>query len=54
MTNECFQQETGGVSLRDRLLGGLVGLVVGDALGVPAEFKSREALRHAPVRGMTG
>lgn len=32
----------------------VLGLVVGDALGVPAEFKSREELRNHPVREMTG
>lgn len=39
---------------RERLVGCLVGLVVGDALGVPAEFKSRAQLDRAPVREMTG
>lgn len=33
---------------------GIVGLVVGDALGVPVEFKSRKELRQNPVTGMTG
>ena len=33
---------------------GLWGLMVGDALGVPAEFKSREMLRKNPVTEMTG
>lgn len=32
--------------------GGILGFVVGDALGVPAEFMSRSALRKDPVRGM--
>ena len=32
----------------------LLGLAVGDALGVPVEFKSRETLRAAPVTGMIG
>jgi hypothetical protein len=30
-----------GISQRERLLGGLWGALVGDALGVPAEFKVR-------------
>ena len=32
----------------------LFGVAVGDALGVPAEFKSREYLRENPVNDMTG
>ena len=32
----------------------LLGLAVGDALGVPAEFKSRETLKKNPVTEMTG
>ena len=31
---------------------GLWGLMVGDALGVPAEFKDREMLRRMPVMMM--
>lgn len=33
---------------------GIVGLVVGDALGVPVEFKSRRELQENPVTGMRG
>lgn len=33
---------------------GLWGMMVGDALGVPAEFKSREMLRKKPVTEMIG
>lgn len=33
-------------------LGGVMGLAVGDALGVPAEFMSREELGKSPVTGM--
>ena len=32
----------------------LLGIAVGDALGVPVEFKSREYLKENPVIGMTG
>lgn len=35
-----------------RLLGGLYGSLVGDALGVPVEFSSREARKQDPVTGM--
>lgn len=42
------------VALKERIAGGIAGLVVGDALGVPVEFVPREQLRKKPVRGMTG
>ena len=31
-----------------------MGLAVGDALGVPVDFESRENLRNNPVKGMMG
>lgn len=34
---------------QDRILGGLWGAVVGDALGVPVEFRSRAAVQSDPV-----
>lgn len=42
------------VLVRDRIIGGLVGLVVGDALGVPVEFSDRAERDRDPVRGMRG
>ncbi|MCH2518189.1 MAG: ADP-ribosylglycohydrolase family protein [Dehalococcoidia bacterium] len=39
---------------RERILGGLWGAVVGDALGVPVEFQSRNALLAHPVIDMRG
>jgi ADP-ribosylglycohydrolase len=36
------------------VLDGLLGLCVGDALGVPVEFKSRDQLKHHPVTDMLG
>ncbi len=36
------------------VLSGLFGLAVGDALGVPVEFMSRETLDKSPVREMLG
>lgn len=33
---------------------GLYGLCIGDALGVPVEFRSRESLRESPVADMLG
>lgn len=35
-----------------RILGDLFGVAVGDALGVPVEFVSREDLRKKPVANM--
>ncbi len=31
---------------------GIIGLAIGDALGVPAEFKYREELRRKPITNM--
>lgn len=40
--------------LESRLRGGLWGVIVGDALGVPVEFKLRSALDENPVRELQG
>ena len=40
--------------LEGRVLGGLWGAVVGDALGVPVEFTSREERKKDPVTDMRG
>jgi ADP-ribosylglycohydrolase len=42
------------ISKRDRILGGLWGSLVGDALGVPVEFINRETVQHYPVTDMRG
>lgn len=42
------------ISLQDRILGGIWGSLIGDALGVPVEFKSRATVRECPVVGMRG
>ncbi|MBI2578971.1 MAG: ADP-ribosylglycohydrolase family protein [Candidatus Aenigmarchaeota archaeon] len=39
---------------KDCILSGLIGLCVGDALGVPVEFKSRDELSKNPVESMIG
>lgn len=44
----------GAVTLRDRLTGAVLGLVTGDALGVPVEFLSRDEVQFNPVKGMRG
>ena len=41
-------------TMQDRILGGLWGAVIGDALGVPVEFMSREQVRRNPITGMRG
>ena len=35
-------------------LDGMMGLIVGDALGVPVEFEERSELKKDPVTGMEG
>lgn len=42
------------VAKQERILGGLWGAIVGDALGVPVEFTSREERRRDPVTDMRG
>lgn len=42
------------VSLRERVLGGAWGAIVGDALGVPVEFTDREERKKHPVTDMRG
>lgn len=37
---------------KEKLFSGVYGLAVGDALGVPVEFCSREMLERNPVKGM--
>jgi len=41
-------------SRKDRILGGLWGAVIGDALGVPVEFRSRAEVQASPVTEMRG
>lgn len=38
--------------LKDKIKASVLGLAVGDALGVPAEFKSRRELELAPIKEM--
>lgn len=37
---------------KSQVLGGIFGVCIGDALGVPVEFKTREELKHSPVKDM--
>jgi ADP-ribosylglycohydrolase len=40
--------------MKDKILGGIIGFCVGDALGVPVEFINRESLKQNPVTDMRG
>ena len=42
------------LEINDRILGALYGSTVGDALGVPFEFITRDQLQDSPVTGMRG
>ena len=37
-----------------KILSGIMGLCIGDAVGVPVEFKSREFMNKKPVKDMIG
>ena len=39
---------------RERIIGGIMGVVVGDALGLPVQFMSRDEVRRNPVTEMRG
>lgn len=43
-----------GIGWLDRLEGGVLGVVAGDALGLPVQFESREEVALHPVEGMRG
>ena len=47
---ELTTQTANLVKIKD----GIVGFVVGDALGVPVEFESRNKLKDSPVTEMIG
>jgi ADP-ribosylglycohydrolase len=49
-----FHSPTKTWSQRERILGGLWGSLVGDALGVPVEFKDRATVQANRVTGMRG
>jgi ADP-ribosylglycohydrolase len=42
------------MNLLERLQGGILGVAIGDALGVPVEFSSRSHLAKNPVKDMLG
>ena len=42
------------MDLLDTIKGTLFGVAIGDALGVPVEFKSRDYLKNNPVQDIIG
>ncbi len=42
------------MSARNFIKDALLGLAVGDAIGVPVEFRSRKEMEQSPVKGMAG
>lgn len=42
------------MDLRTKIMGGILGVVVGDALGLPVQFQAREDRTLRPVTGMEG
>ena len=40
--------------LKKKYAASIMGLVIGDALGVPVEFVSRDELKETPVTDMIG
>lgn len=42
------------INLKDKILGSIYGVIVGDALGVPVEFQSKTYLKNNPISEMTG
>jgi ADP-ribosyl-[dinitrogen reductase] hydrolase len=52
VTVQCAYQRI--TAARRIAAAGLIGLAVGDALGVPVEFSNRSRLRRKPVTGMRG
>lgn len=42
------------MEIDERIRGALMGLVIGDAIGLPVQFESREARKRKPVTGIEG
>ncbi|WP_298756295.1 ADP-ribosylglycohydrolase family protein [uncultured Psychroserpens sp.] len=42
------------MNLLEKIRGGIIGVAVGDALGVPYEFLSRDEMKERPVKDMVG
>lgn len=48
------KEANSNIDRKSLYLDGMMGLVVGDALGVPVEFSSREEREQDPVKEMRG
>jgi len=45
----------GGFNLKqDAIIGGIMGVVIGDALGLPVQFMTKTEIEKSPITGMTG
>jgi ADP-ribosylglycohydrolase len=42
------------MDMSERIRGGILGVVIGDALGLPVQFKPRSQVKKRPVKGMQG
>lgn len=42
------------IDLKDRIMGGILGIAVGDALGLPVQFISRSERDKRPIKSMEG
>ena len=40
--------------VKAQIIGGIIGVVIGDALGLPAQFLSRAEVKQNPIKGMSG
>lgn len=47
-----YQPETSDAAIRDRAIGAMLGLAIGDALGTTLEFNSRDS--YEPITGIVG
>lgn len=45
-------KEKRGLHVLNRVFDGIIGLAIGDALGVPVEFEGRQEIAENPVRSM--
>ena len=39
---------------QDAIIGGVMGVIIGDALGLPVQFMTKTEIRKNPITDMTG
>ena len=54
MNHNIMEQKKGAMRMKNIWKEGIFGVVVGDALGCPVQFESREKVATHPVTGMRG